>query len=94
MLNKEKDNFYRKYTNKDIDGLEKDTSIFTIFVEVASDGRVLREVGLDNDGKIVHKCPSKQYKYGTYGVFDLARIDVSNQVNDLSKEEFESLWKK
>lgn len=92
MKNSEK--YYRKYTEKEIDGLEKNTSIFVIFVEIASDGMVLREVGFDNKGNVVHKCPSENYKHGTYGLFDLARVDVESRKNDLTKTEFEELWNK
>ncbi len=86
--------FYLKKTNKDIINLEKETDIVLIFIEVDSKGSVCREIGFNDRGEIIHKCPSKGYVDGTYGIFDLAKFDVPNLKNDLTKEEFEELWNK
>ena len=63
-----------------------------LYLEVALDGRVVREVALDANGVVCHKCPSADHKYGTYGLFDLALIATEALTNDLSKAEFDALF--
>lgn len=84
--------FYKKWTKNEIDYLEKKTGITEIYVEFNEAGEVLREVGLDNQGKIIHKCPSSGYKYGTYGIFDLVKLEPKILNDNLNKETFERLW--
>lgn len=92
--NEVKQKYFLKWTQDDIVNLKKDTGIATIFVEVNSKGEVIREVGLDETGMIVHKCPSENYKYGTYGIFDLVKLKKTQLRNDLAEAQFEELWKR
>ena len=64
-----------------------------LLLELDRDGRVLRELGFDAAGRIVHKCPDDKFEHGTHGLFDLARFDVSGLTSDLDKEEFERFWR-
>jgi len=56
---------------------------------VDSEGRVVREIGLNERQKLVHKSPTQS---NPYGLFDNQVIETTNLRNDLTKEEFESLW--
>ena len=70
-------------------------TIDTLLIEVNEDGTIIREVGLDSNDQIIHKYPSKDYRYGRYGFFDLASISLSHDVeNDISEEKFETYWHK
>lgn len=83
--------YYLALTSKDIEGLEK-LGVQKIYVEVDVQGIVLREVGLDEREKIVHRYPSKMGPHSKYGVLDLVRFDPSSLNSDLSGEDFDSLW--
>jgi hypothetical protein len=50
-----------------------------------------REIGIDFKGKIIHKWPSSDSRFGKYGIFDLAQIDSSN-IETFSEEAFEKAW--
>jgi hypothetical protein len=82
--------FYLRWAESDINKLASDGIQF-LFTEVNSEGRVLREIGFDEAGRVAHRCPGKG-KFGTYGLFDLAPIETSNLKSELSSEEFEKLW--
>ncbi len=84
----------KKWTNDEIDNLYEKFSISVLFTEVNKDGRVIREIGLDENNNIIHKCPSKNYKYGKYGLFDLVKVDLSNDENNFDNSYFEELWEK
>ena len=71
-----------------------DPDFSEIYLEVNDNGDVKREIGFNSSGKTIHKCPSDDFKDGTYGAFDLSRFDTSNLKNDISKEDFERLWNK
>lgn len=83
--------YYFKWTEKEITGLNED-NVETLYTEVNNKGDVLREIGVDEMGVVVHKCPSEGYKNGIYGIFDLAKVDFANMKEDASKEEFNALW--
>jgi hypothetical protein len=87
--------YYLKWTEEGIEGLQSKDGIAVLFTEVGADGFVRREIGFDENGDVVHRCPGPvKYKYGGYGIFDLALIEVSSRESDLTKEEFEELWEK
>ena len=67
-----------------------------MFIEVDDKGFVKREVGFDSANHIIHAYPSNNKLYGKYrkyGIFDLAIFDMSAIRDELSKEEFEEIWK-
>ena len=82
---------YTRWNVEDIEGTEKD-GLASLITEVNSQGRVVREVGLNSAGHVVHKCPSEKHRNGVYGYFDLAVIAIDSLRNDLSEDEFSSLW--
>jgi hypothetical protein len=82
---------YLKWTKKDGDISILNLDICMLFTEVDENGRVTREIGLNNVNEVIYKCPSEMEQYG---VFDLSRIEVHGKSNDISKEKFELLWEK
>jgi hypothetical protein len=85
---------YLKWTSIDILNLFSKSSINVLYTEVDSDGKVLREIGVDVKGIVVHKFPSDFFPDGRYGFFDLQRIQTPLEENQLQKEAFEKLWNK
>lgn len=84
--------YYFKWTEKDIKGLNSD-GINCVYTEVNEKGQVLKEIGVDRDGKIVHRWPSSTSRLWKYGIFDLAQIDVSVKTT-LREETFNRMWNK
>jgi hypothetical protein len=80
--------YYVKRNYKDGSNLKE------IYVEVNAEGRVTREIEFDVSGKVIHKCPAKGFKNGTYGLFDNVPFDTKNLKNDLTKDAFEKFWDK
>jgi hypothetical protein len=62
------------------------------WVEVAPDGVVQREIGFDVSGAVVHLFPSKKYRHGTYGNFDLAPVEPAGP-DSVAPSEFDRRWK-
>jgi hypothetical protein len=87
--------YYLKYTSEEDKGL-RSFGIAEYFIEVGADGFVLREIGFDESGKVVHRFPGQKkfFKYGERGFYDLQPYEVSTLESDLTKEEFEELWEK
>lgn len=83
---------YLKWTQEDVTGLESFGGIKTLYTEIDDAGKVFREIGVNKEGKVVHKCPSAFHQYGQYGIFDNQRIKISNDKPSITKEEFEKLW--
>ncbi|MCP3685585.1 MAG: hypothetical protein GY861_23285 [bacterium] len=77
--------FYIEWMEKEIEGL----GMYRLITEVNPNGTVLREVGLDTSGNVIHKTPTAQKNYG---LFDLQKIETNNLHSTLSTEEFEKLW--
>ncbi len=50
-----------------------------------------REVGVNNSGNIIHRCPDKRFPSGGYGWFDPHSPPVSLGT-PISRDEFEALW--
>ncbi|MCU5783433.1 hypothetical protein MA04_02733 [Alcanivorax balearicus MACL04] len=83
-----------KYTfvdNSDIEGLEKVFGVSVVYLELDEKNRVLREVGVDASGEIVHVFPAKKGEYGRYGIFDSQTVSASSEVDPLF---FRELWDK
>ena len=86
---------YLKVDNKFIDLTRILDTIDTLLIEVNEDGTVSREVGLNKTDQIIHKYPSKDFRYGRYGIFDLASISLSKDIeDDFTEETFEKYWEK
>jgi hypothetical protein len=90
--------WYCKWAGIDIGGLEKISGIASLYTEIGEDGRVRREIGFNDAGEVVHKCPSDVYRYGTYGLFDLSNVERAEKADSpsdvITEAEFEQLWRK
>lgn len=78
---------YLVWTESDIDGL-RDLGIHRMLTEVNDAGEIEREVGLDADGRIIHRSPSAQ---SAHGLFDNQRVEAPNGT-ELEQEAFEDFW--
>ncbi len=83
---------YFRWTSQEIKNLEEGTGIFVLLTEVDPDGKVIREVGLDAQGNVVHKCPSTSFRHGTYGLFDLLPVDISGWRDRITEADFQKYW--
>lgn len=98
--------FYCKWDESFINGLNSE-GFFLFYAEIDSNGFVRREIGLNKEGKVIHKCPSEFYPNGTYGYFDNQKVIIIDKTSvgdfDLNailtdenslvtKEEFEKIW--
>ena len=86
--------FYFKWNEDDLQGLQSVTGMVLLYTEVDSDGNILREIGLDKSGRILHKFPSNSYPHGKYGLFDNQRVKVPDLQSTAIKEEFDKLWQR
>lgn len=87
---------YRKWDERDIEGLYESEGILIVYTEIDNIGNVVGEIGLNDSGKVVHKFPSALYPRGTYGLFDNQRVDVSSlspTESSRQEKEFKKLWK-
>lgn len=71
---------------------ETGPDITEIWTEVSSDGLVTREIGFNERAEVVHRMPSQRFRQGTYGLFDLATIDLTSRHRDIAASEFEERW--
>lgn len=83
---------YIKWTEQDIAKLNAFDEISVLYTAIDSEGNVQKEIGLNNEGKAVHKSPSNNYPYGKYGIFDNQKVILSNDNTNITEEEFENLW--
>ena len=81
---------YLMWTEREISGLRKYKGIVTLYTEVSEGGGVVREVGVDEEKKIVHFFPSERDQRG---LFDLGVIETGGLRSDLAASEFEMLWR-
>jgi hypothetical protein len=86
--------YYCKWTENDVEGLRSSDGIVVLFAETNEEGDVLREIGVNEEGKIVHRFPSKFFRYGGHGLFDNQNVLISESSPLVTKEEFEYLWHK
>ena len=83
---------YLKWTNKDIAELEMFDEIVILYTAIDKEGNVHKEIGLDSEGKVVHKAPSNIGRFGKYGIFDNQKVILTDNIESITKETFESLW--
>ena len=84
--------YYLKWTEEDVTGLHSFSGIKTLYIEIDDAGNVHREIGVNKEGKVVHKCPSAFHQYGQYGILDNQKVMISDFRSTITKEEFEKLW--
>ena len=84
--------FYLSWTNSDLIGLQ-DEGLDVLWTESDCFGKVQREVGFDERGKVCHIFPGNG-KFGRYGILDLpvSIVDVRN--NALNKQKFDAAFGK
>lgn len=63
-----------------------------LYIEIDKNGSILREIGLNKKGDIIHIYPSDKYKYGKYGIFDLCCFDINKLENEIDSDFFERKW--
>ena len=78
-----------QWTEADISGLDG-LGLSRILTEVSDDGTVMRELGFDVGGNVVHRFPGEPTR-AKYGVFDLAEINRPGD-GDIEAADFELLW--
>ena len=73
-------------------------NLASLAIEVAAEGWVSREVGLDATGVVSHRTPSEAYPRGEYGLLlDVPRMHIDDDIRcgnarELSESEFEAFW--
>ena len=63
----------------------------TLLVEVDDDGNVLRELGLDAGGIVIHRMPSHAHRYGDHGFWDVQRMPPDLGA-PMAPADFEAAW--
>ena len=79
----------------EVEGMRDRGGIAELYVEIDAGGRVTRELGLSEDGTIVHRCPSDRFRQGRYGLLDNVRF-VQPRVTgrEITREKFEVAWER
>jgi hypothetical protein len=77
---------YLKWTSSDLATLQ----MGALYTEVDEDGWVQRELGIGDDGLITHQLIPSSSRPGWFG---LARLSLLMLTSNVSKAEFESLWR-
>ena len=78
--------FYLKWTRSELATLD----MRALYTEVDEDGWVQREVGVGQDGLVQHQLRTTSL---TPGWFGLARLSNSMLASNVSRAEFEALWR-
>lgn len=76
---------YLKWTSSELATLD----LGALYTEVDEDGWVQRELGVDDEGLIIHQLVPSDARPGWFG---LARLSLLMLTSNVSKAEFESLW--
>ena len=76
---------YLKWTSSELATLD----LGALYTEVDEDGWVQRELGVDEEGFIIHQLVPSDARPGWFG---LARLSLLMLTSNVSKAEFESLW--
>ncbi len=76
---------YLKWTQYDLVTLEMDA----LYTEVDDDGWVQRELGVTDEGAVVHQLTPNMQEPGWFG---LCRLAVPHQSSGVSRAEFEAMW--
>jgi len=84
---------YCKWDEGDIKGLHNISDVSILYTESNECGEVLREIGLDKFGKITHRYPSSAHSFGIRGIFDAQPINLASASGEITKDEFESIWR-
>lgn len=82
-----------RWNLKDIPDLER-YGFVEMLTELDADGVVLREMGLNSLGEVVHKAPMKGSSYPHGFFFDGATVDMTSLSSDeyFSRKKFEAMW--
>jgi hypothetical protein len=75
----------------DIAGLHRAWGLARIVVELADEGEVMRELGYDELGRLIHRWPGGQSRAAD-AVFDVATFDRPTR-SDMPGQQFDQLWK-
>ena len=83
---------YLRWTiGKEITGRTPIPGLVDLFTEVDDTGQVSREVGTDSAGRVIHRAPSTDDRYG---LFDNQVIKLAvDRENDIAPETFEWMWR-
>jgi len=79
------------WTEAELTGLADAWGLTRILSEVDNQGTVIRELGFDAEGRLVHRCPG-QPTLTEYGIFDLAKIAPTFEGTEMESDEFDRLW--
>ncbi len=82
---------YLRWDEEETPGLP--FGLVELWTEIDDKGTVRRELGFDAGGHICHRCPSKFYRYGAYGLFDLAPVEIAGTADEVEPTEFERRWR-
>ena len=77
---------YVIFSEDEITGL-KERGLASVLLEISNDGSVLREVGLDSEGKVAYVYPGSK-RYGKSGLFDNAIVEVLTGHGSLNSDKF------
>lgn len=83
--------YYLMWDENSISGLSEYKGCVVLYTEVSSVGEVLREIGLNNSGKVCHRFPSLDEERG---LFDNQKIEPSSLKNDIAEDQFFEIWGK
>lgn len=78
------------WTERELGGLKDGWGLSRIFTEIDAQGAVIREIGLNEVGEVVHRHPGLPSR-AEYGVFDSAKIGAADS-DDVGSQEFDRLW--
>ena len=83
---------YLRWTiGTEITGRSPNRRLVDVYTEVDDTGHITREVGTDSAGRVVHRAPSTDDRYG---LFDnqVVRLTVDRE-SDIDPETFERMWR-
>lgn len=63
--------------------------IAVVYQEIDATNHLIREVGLDLAGVVIHRCPDERFDGGEHGLDNPPSLD---DAMDISREEFEEQW--
>ena len=78
------------WSEDEINGLSDAFGLARILTEVDAEGAVLREIGFDATGNIVHRHPGSPSKVSR-GVFDGDTV-MASATSDIDPTEFDRFW--
>ena len=78
------------WSEDEISGLSNAWGLSRILTEVDAEGTVLREIGFDATGNVVHRHPGGPSK-ASRGVFDGAAVEAS-ATSQVNPTEFDRFW--